>query len=380
MLLSSATAKRRMRVRTNMEIAKKAVEGKRQKLPTEQDLLSYAKTYMSAYMTTVEKEQPDELPHFAKNAPYDIEIALLPNGCFCMLFQKSDKENMIVTDRDWNYVEGKIVSGLDHLVTVYAHEGSAIEDARQKGTKDALNDIRALESNEIAQASLHLEKIVDELTNVAMANRASLKSIASQLTKLSPIKDAARKGFPQHDMLRMIQGLKDYPAAPVEIVLDVPDRELLQKLSQQLEESAELISRIQEQEDLIEDLEERIKKSYDELEAKINAKIEAGLAKVIATTDRKIDKGLAAMSESAKVGGISAERLKELSNQLNELKEAVANAAEKGGQPEVPPEMLDEINSELSDIKGRMEDLSTRVEAVEDYLVRVSKVLRRLSS
>jgi len=363
-----------------MEIEKKTTDEKKRTLPTEQDLFNYAKAYMESYMSTIEKEEPDELPNFAKNAPYDIEVALLPNGCFCMLFQKSDKENIIVTDRDWNYVEGKVVSGVDHLVTVYAHEGAAVEDAKRKGAKDALNDIRALESNEIAQASLHLEKIVDELTNVAMANRASLKSIASQLAKLTPIKEAAKKGFPQSDMLRMIQGLKDYPAAPVEIVLDIPDRELLEKLSQQLEESAGLISRIQEQEDLIEDLEERIKKSYDELEEKINAKIEAGLAKVIATTDRKIDKGLAAISESAKLGGVSAERLKELSNQLNELKEAVASVAEKGGQPKISPEMLDEISSELSNIRNRMEDLSIRVEAIEDYLVKVSKVLRRLTA
>lgn len=362
-----------------MEIAKKAAEGKRQTLPTEQDLLSYAKAYLASYMSTVEKEQPDELPNFARNAPYDVEIALLPNGCFCMLFQKSDKENMIVTDRDWNYVEGKIVSGIDHLVTVYAHEGSAVQDAKEKGAKDALNDIRALESNEIAQASLHLEKIVDELTNVAMANRASLKSIASQLTKLTPIKDAARKGFPQSDMLKMIQGLKDYPAAPVEIVLDIPDRELLEKLSQQLDESASLISRVQEQEDLIEDLEERIKKSYDELEAKINSKIEAGLAKVIATTDRKIDKGLSAMSESAKLGGVSADRLKELSNQLNELKEAVSSAAEIGGQKGMSEEMMESMTSELSEMKSRLDDMSTRINAIEDYLVRLSRALRKSS-
>ena len=360
-----------------MEITKKATEGKRQKIPTEDELLSYAKAYLAAYMDTIDKERPDDLPNFAKNVPYDVEIALLPNGCFCMLFQKSNKESMIVSDRDWNYVEGKVVSGLDHLVTIYAHEGSAAEDAKEKGSKDAMNDIRALESNEIAQASLHLEKIVDELTNVAMANRTSLKSIASQLTKLGPMKDAARKGFPQSDMLRMIQGLKDYPAAPVEITLDLPDRELLQKLSQQLDESAGLISRIQEQENLIEDLEERIRKSYDGLEVKVNEKIETGMAKVITATDRKIDKGLTALSESSKVGGVSVERLKDLSNQLNELKTAIASAAMSGGQSEMTDKLIDAISSDLSEIKDSMENLTGRVEAIEDYLVKISRVIRR---
>jgi hypothetical protein len=320
---------------------------------------------------------------------------------------------MIVTDRDWHYVEGKVVSGIDHLITVYAHEGSASEDASAKGKKDAMNDIRAMESNEIGQASLHLEKIVDELTNVAMSNRASLKSIATQISKLSPIKDAAKKGFPQSDMLRMIQGLKDYPAAPVEITLDIPDRGLLEKLSKQLTESSKLIDRVSEQENIIEEIEDRITVAYDELEKKINEKIDKSIAVVLTSTDRKIDKGLAAIQEAATIksgAGVPMEEFKELTSQIDELRMAVAQAsmktsappglneklkdmsgqidelrsavakaaAKSGGPPSFMTEKLQEaLSADLQELKEKMGQMTMRIEVIEDYLMKISRVMKK---
>lgn len=353
-------------------------DDKKQIIPSEQDLLEFARTYLSSYMEVIDKEEPDDLPSFAKNAPYDVEVAMLPNGCFCMLFQRSSKESMIVTDRDWNYVEGKVVSGIDHLVTIYAHEGATLEDAKERGRKDAMNDIRSLESNEITQASLHLEKIVDELTNVAMSNRASLKSIASQLTKLSPIKDAAKKGFPQTDMLRMIQGLRDYPAAPVEITLDIPDKELLERLSKQLSESAELIARIEEQEELIEDLEEKIRKAYDELDRKVNEKIEHNIAMVLTATDRKIDKGLSAIAETAKAGGgVPESKLQEIMDQMDELRVAIDNVSSKASQSPLSTKLQEAMSGDVADLKQKLIQMNKRIEVVEDYLVRISRAAKK---
>lgn len=348
-------------------------------IPTESDLLSYAKSYIGTYMDIVEKEKPDQLPPLAKNAPYDIEIALLPNGCFCLLFQKSNKESYNVTDRNWEYVEGKVASGLDHIVSVYAHEEFGAEDARERGKKDAITDIRGMESNEIVQASLHLESIVDELTNVAMANRASLKSIATQISKLSPIKDSAKKGFPQSDMMRMVQGMKDYPAAPIEITLDIPDRDLLEKLSDQMIDVSGFIARIDEQEELIEDLEEKIKKSYDELASKIEQKMDHGMALLQTTTDRKIDKGLASVQDAAKSGGISDAIVGDLQRQINELRATVAAIDAKGAQASMPSRIQEALTASLTENRERMRDLQMRVEVIEDYLMKISSAMRKRS-
>ena len=344
-------------------------------MPTEDQLMTYAKTYIGTYLGAVNEEQPDDLPILAKNAPYDIEIALLPNGCFCLLFQKSNKESFVVTDKDWEYVEGKITSGIDHLVSIFAHEGFSKDDATEKAKKDATNDIRSMESNEIVQASLHLERIVDELTNVAMSNRASLKSISSQISKLSPLKDSAKRGYPQSEMVRMVQGMKEYPAAPIEIVLDIPDREMLERISEQIKSASGFIKRIEEQEELIEDIEEKIKGGYDDLSKKIDEKMDHGLAMVLTSADRKIDKGLATMEGSVGKGGASDERLELINSQMEDLRKSVASASTNS--PLAMEKVKMDLSGSMNEISRKMSEMQMRIEVIEDYLMKISNVMRK---
>ena len=355
--------------------ADKECDKRSQPMPTEDQLMTYAKTYIGTYLGVVNEEKPDDLPILAKNAPYDIEIALLPNGCFCLLFQKSNKESFVVTDKNWEYVEGKITSGIDHLVSIFAHEGFGREDASEKAKKDAMNDIRAMESNEIVQASLHLERIVDELTNVAMSNRASLKSISSQITKLSPLKDSAKRGYPQSEMVRMVQGMKEYPAAPIEIVLDIPDRQMLERISEEIKAASGFIKRIEEQEELIEDIEEKIKKGYDDLSNKIDEKMDHGLAMVLTSADRKIDKGLSTMEESVGKGGASDDRLDLLDSQMEGLRKSIASVST--GSPLAMDKIKMDLNSNLTEISRKMSEMQMRIEVIEDYLMKISSIMRK---
>jgi hypothetical protein len=355
--------------------ADKDSEKRSQPMPTEDQLMTYAKTYIGTYLGVVNEEKPDDLPILAKNAPYDIEIALLPNGCFCLLFQKSNKESFVVTDKNWEYVEGKITSGIDHLVSIFAHEGFSREDAAEKAKKDAMNDVRAMESNEIVQASLHLERIVDELTNVAMSNRASLKSISSQISKLSPLKDSAKRGYPQSEMVRMVQGMKEYPAAPIEIVLDIPDRQMLERISEQIKAASGFIKRIEEQEELIEDIEEKIKKGYDDLSKKIDEKMDHGLAMVLTSADRKIDKGLSTMEESVKKGGVPDESLDLINSQIEDLRKSVASAST--GSPLAMEKVKMDLSAGVNEISRKMSEMQMRIEVIEDYLMKISSIMRK---
>jgi len=241
--------------------------------------------------------------------------------------------------------------------------------------KDAINDIRAMESNEIVQASLHLERIVDELTNVAMSNRASLKSISSQISKLSPLKDSAKRGYPQSEMIRMVQGMKEYPAAPVEIVLDIPDRQMLERISEQIKAASGFIKRIEEQEELIEEIEERIKKGYDALSKNIDEKIDHGMALVLTSADRKIDKGLSSIEENVKKGGVSDDRLAVLNGQIEDLRKSVASASNTS------PLAMEKVKMELSvgvnEISRKMSEMQMRIEVIEDYLMKISNAMRK---
>lgn len=347
-------------------------------IPSEHDLINFAKAYMGSYIGIIEKERPEALPPLAKNSPYDIEVSTLPNGCFCMLFQKSNKENVIVTDRDWDYVEGKVSSGIDYIITVYAHEGATVADAIKKGKKDAQNDIKAMESNEIVLASLHLEKIVDELTDIAMTNRVSLKSIASQVSKLAPIKEATKRGVPQSDMMRMVQSMKDYPATPVEVKLDLPDRELLENLSKELTGASKLINRIEEQEKIIEELEERITRGYEDLVSKIDDKIDRGMALIMAASDKKIDEALLSMDEisSGGAGPADKEKLLNLEMEIAKLKDKISSMPTRGASP-LAEKLHEALNEDIAEIKEQLGEFRMRIEVIEEYLMKISGVLRK---
>jgi len=352
-------------------LRKKAVE-----IPTEHELVNYTKAYMGAYMGIIEKEHPEHLPQLARNAPFAIEVCYLPNACFCMMFQRSNKESIIITDHDWDYVEGKISSGIDYLVTIYAHEGATVADAIKKGKKDAINDIKASDSNEIAQASLHLEKIVDELTDVAMTNRASLKSIASQISKLAPIKESAKRGFPGSDMMKMLQSVKDYPISPLEIKLEIPDRELLERLSVQLSNSADLFERIEAQEELIEELEERINEEYEKLVSKVDEKIDRGLALVLTASDRKIDKGLSGIREASKESGTERDLVESFQRDIDNLKEAMATMKARSSSM-LSDKLHESMSNDITEIRSQLAEEKRRIKVIEDYLIKISGVLRR---
>src|SRR5512136_2159592 len=153
-------------------------------LPTKKTLENYAISYMGAYLNTVKLERPERLPALARNQFHEIDVCLMPNGCFAMLFEKAEKMDVIVNERDWDYVEGKIMSGLTHLVAVYAHEGITVADAIARGKKDAVRDIRSAEDSSIAKAVTQLEKIVDGLNQIEKDNKGVLGLGEQELEKL----------------------------------------------------------------------------------------------------------------------------------------------------------------------------------------------------
>jgi hypothetical protein len=271
-------------------------------LPSKKTLENYAISYMGAYLNTVRTERPDRLPVLARNQFHEIEVCLMPNNCLAMLFEKAEKMSVTVNERDWNYVESKVMSGVTHLVAVYSHEGMTVADAIIRGKRDAVRDIRSVEDSNIAKAVTDLEKIVDGLGQIEQSNKGTLGLGEAELARLRPIKDAIMTSGPEVDMLAILDALKSSPAVPNAVGTDSKDRQLLQKMAQDVGDLSDVIRRVEDQDKKVQEIEKSLTKALSEYNRNIDERISKGLAVILQASDKKIDKGLAVVKNTGAHG------------------------------------------------------------------------------
>jgi hypothetical protein len=336
------------------------------RLPSKKALENYASAYIGAYMNAVEREKPEHMPTLARNHPYSIEVCLMPNHSFVMLFERSDRQTIEVNEKDWNYVESVVMSGVSHLVTVYAHEGPTVADAIAKGKKDAVREIRALEDSTVAKAVVQLEKILDELTSMEKGNKGVMKIAEMQLQKMQPIKDAIKNAGPEVDMLAMIDALRNYPTAPVEVNIDIKEKELLENMCRELGDLSDVIRRIELQDQRLETLEQAITKGLAEFGTSIDEKVGKGLAVVLSSSDRKIDKGLLEMQEQLGKLQTADSGPQDLAARLRAIEDSLIGLRDR-------PDVAKELVLAVADARDNMAKLDARVARIEQDLVELSK-------
>ncbi|HEX7392481.1 MAG TPA: hypothetical protein VF374_05960 [Thermoplasmata archaeon] len=264
--------------------------------PPKKTLETYAISYLGAYLNTVKKERPEHAPVLARGSSHDIEVCIMPNGCFTMLFEKGDKQKVEVKECSWDYVEGKITSGVEHMVAIYAHEGVTVADSIARGKRDAIRDIRSLEDSGIAKAVTQLEKILQGMTGVEQANRTVAEVGEQELAKLKPIKEAIANSGPGLDMLRIVDALKHYPGIQTSSKSEFEAKKLLEDIVKDLGDLADIITRVESQDQKLEELEQALKKALTELNRNMDERIAKGLAVILSASDKKIDKGFAALA------------------------------------------------------------------------------------
>lgn len=334
-------------------------------LPSKKALENYAGAYMGAYANAVEREKPEHVPPLARNAPYNIQVCLMPNQSFVMLFERADKQTITVQEKDWAYVEGAVMSGVSHLVTVYAHEGPTVADAIAKGKKDAVRDIRSLEDSSMAKAVVQLERILEELTGMGKGNKNVMKMAELQLDKLRPIREAIANSGPEIDMLGMVDALRNYPTAPVEVNIDQKEKELLEKMCLELGDLSDVIKRIESQDQRLEALEQSISKALAEFGKTLDDKVGKGLAVVLSSSDRKIDKSFTELQDRiAKVQ--SGEVPVDLEARLKGIEESVSRVRDK-------PDVAKEVVLAVADVRENMGRLGQRVTKIEQYLTELTR-------
>jgi hypothetical protein len=325
--------------------------------PSKKALENYASAYLGAYMNAIEHEKPEHVPSLARNAPYKVEVCLMPNQSFVMLFQRSGSPTVTVTEKAWGYVEGAVMSGVSHMVTVYAHEGPTVADAISKGKKDAVRDIRSLEDSGVSKAVAQLEKVLGELSSIEHDNKDLTSVAEAQLEKLRPIKEAIAEAGPEIDMLAMLDALRNAPWGQAGAGGGGEDRRLLEDMCRELGDLTDIIRRIESQDQKLEELRQGILKSLSEFNRSLDDKVGKGLAVVLSSSDRKIDKAITEMQ--AQVAMVrSGDTPKELEARLSVIEDSMSDLRDR---PDVAKEVVLAV-AEMREDVGRLGQRVTRLE------------------
>lgn len=322
---------------------------------------TYAISYLGAYLNTVKKERPEHVPTLARGSHLSIEFCIMPNGCYSVLFEKADKQDVVVKECDWEYVEQKVVTGVDHLVALYSHEGVTVADAIARGKRDAVRDIRSLEDSNISKAITALEKVLQGMTSVEMSNRTVAELGEQELAKLRPIREAIQRAGPDVDMLRLVDALRHYPGAETSPKMEFEAKQLLEGISRDLGDLSDLISRVEGQDQKLEELEHALRKALTELNKNMDERIAKGLAVILAASDKKIDKGFAALA-----GATSKDVMFQLPRELEIRLEAIEKDV-RALRMQVSDEMLERVPEAAvpKDIEERLARLDQAAAAIQ---------------
>lgn len=335
--------------------------------PSKKGLENYAASYVGAYLNTIKKERPEHLPALARNQPCEIEVVVLPNDCYCMIFERADKQTVVVLEKPYTYVESKVMSGVAHMVAVYLHEGSTVADAIAKGKKDAIRDLRALEDSDISKAVSHLERVLDSLSKVEVGNKSTIKMAEMELKRLQPIKDAIANSGPEVDMLGIIDALKNYPSAPVEVNIDINEKVLLEKLLKDIGDLSDLIRRAEEQDKKLEDLEKLMKKTLSEYTSTADERMSKGLSVVLSSVDSRIENAIADYKAHDESRDAVDKTVRAVNSRLDKIEKTIEN---------IPPPK-DSVSEELvlavADLRENMKRANARLTRIEEWLVKATR-------
>jgi len=341
-------------------------------IPTKKALENYAVSYIGAYLNTIQKEMPDHQPVLARNQPCGIEICLLPNKCFVMIFEKSDKQTVTVTERSWSDIEGKIMSGALHLVTVYAHEGVTVADAISRGKRDALRDTRSVEDSSLVKSLSQLENILQGMVGIEQGNKEAMKFTGAEAAKLVPVLESIKKVGPEVDMLGMLDALRNYPVHPVSINIDSEEKDVLENVVTELGTLSDVLGRVENQDHRLEELEQAMKKTLSELNRSIDERIGKGLAVILSSSDKKIDKGLAAVLSAKR--GETGELPKDLEIRMDRFEKAAEIAEMLATSPRSFPQADAATAREVTEKLERLEKATKLLEVKTEEMAKVPAV------
>ncbi|OGS43334.1 MAG: hypothetical protein A3K76_02675 [Euryarchaeota archaeon RBG_13_57_23] len=338
------------------------------KSPTDNDLANYARAYIGAYLSAVRQENPDHIPKFAQEHPYAVEVCLMPNQCFVMLFEKSENSSISVTKQDWEYVNGRVMSGLSYLVTVYPHEGFHLKDASYRGKRDAVRDIRVFENSDLVDATRQLERLLTELADVSKWNKNPINMAELAMTKLGAIKHEVMRAGPSVDFMSMVEGLKNYKSAPDAPPFDPTVVEMIATVEKDFKDLGDVVEKSKTQDARIEELQMSLKSELEDFKAAVDKKMAKGLAVVLTTADRKIDKAVGTLAQdlnqkSSEISAFIAQKQQEpeVEVDLEPLESKISTLSEEIVELKRESESWDKRQIDLTPLESKIDGLSKEI-------------------
>ncbi|MEM2839415.1 MAG: hypothetical protein QW505_02260 [Thermoplasmata archaeon] len=344
-------------------------------LPTPTEMVAFAREYLRSYFDTAEEKSPNNLPPMAQQSPYNVDICLLPNGCYAMLLVGSREMKIKASFKNWDEIQDLVIKGVDFFIGFYPHEMRGIGDWKKRGRRDAIRDIRLMSDSELSQAAGNLSMAIEDMTRLAATNPTLAEQAKEHVQLLRDIEDKLRRrGFAPVDVIATLQDLKAYKPTYERMIIEYPDKAIMEKILEGVEELMSLQQRMDSLESRMFEVERlsAIKKpetdEIPELKERLG-KLEGHLEKVsniLHLLNSKVEKYFTQTAEAEKLARIEV-KVAETSKRIDALMEAVAKVQSK------QEAMGSELTKEISKMRAELETARKKVKRLESHFISFAK-------
>ncbi len=345
-------------------------------IPVSQDLVAFAREYLKAYMETVDEKKPQSLPKFAQDAPYATRVFLLPNGCMCMIFNSSKEQSIEGAAKEWDEVQDIVVKGVDHFAGFYPFEGRSLGDWNKRGKKDALRDIRLMDRSELARVGAELDGVIENIGKMSKANPWLVKMGNEMISTLKGMDSRMRGGFPTVDAIATLQSMKAYTPGSESVRIEFPDRELLEKIMEGVQEVASLQGRF----DVVEnrmfemekamhapDLSDKMSDASDRVD-RLEKQLEK-VSNILTMLNSKVESYFSKTAEK--------ERQSDLERRIEEhTSKALSHESKIAGIEKEAETLLAEMRAMTSKMEKDIQDSRKRIARVEKHFTDFAKLVQ----
>lgn len=345
-------------------------------IPVSQDLVAFAREYIKAYMETVDEKKPQSYPRFAQDAPYATKVYLLPNGCLCMIFNSAKEQSVEGASKEWDEVQDIIVKGVDHFAGFYPFEGRSLGDWNKRGKKDALRDLRLMDRSDLAKVGAELDAVIENLAKIQKANPWLLKMGNEMISTLKGMDSRMKGGFPTVDAIATLQSLKAYAPSSESMKIEFPDRELLDRIINGIQEVSGLQGKLEMVENRMFEMEKTLQ-SPDDSDRMSDAvdrvdRLEKQLEKVsniLTMLNSKVESYFSKTAEK--------ERQSDLEKRIEEhTSKALSHESKIASLEKEAETLLTEMRGMTSKMEKDIHDSRKRIARVEKHLVDFSKLVQ----
>ena len=343
--------------------------------PTPSEMVSYAREYIRSYMDAVAEKSPDQLPAMAQQSPYNIDMVLLPNNCYGMILVASNEMKIKASAKNWDEIQDLVMKGVDFFLGFYPHEMKSIGDWKKHGRRDAIRDVRLISDSDLARAAGNLSQAIDEMSRIASSNPALAERASEHIQILRDIEDKLRRSsFAPTDAIATLQDLKGYKPTYERMIIEYPDRAIMEKILDGIEDIMTIRDRMDTLESRMFEVERTAAKrtpaedDVPEIKDRMT-KIEGHLEKVsniLHLLNAKVEKYFTKTAETERQAEIE-KAVQELTKKINALMEVLArmqNKQDNYGQ---------DFAKEISRLEEEISTASKRVKRLERYFVDLAK-------